>query len=76
MVLQGVGKKLLTSKTGLRMNWVQATENKGFPASWFSPRPPHQAEHAAGSCLQEPPTGALIIVSAASGGWDVKSRDL
>ena len=33
---------------------------------------PYQAEHASGSCLQEPPTTALIIVSAASGGWDAK----
>lgn len=52
--------------TGLR-------ENRGHPASWYcSPLTPYQAKHTAGSCLLEPPTTALNIVSAASGGWDAK----
>lgn len=70
----GVERGLLTSGQDLRGIGYRS-QGKQRASSILVPPPPltpYQARHTAGSCLQEPPTTALIIVSAASGGWDAK----
>lgn len=72
--LEWGGEGAADLRTGPERDWVQVPrKTKGIqhPGS-TPPLTPYQARHTAGSCLQEPPTTALIIVSAASGGWDAK----
>lgn len=73
--LSGVERGLLTSGQDLRGIGYRSQGKQrasSIPVPPPPPLTPYQARHTAGSCLQEPPTTALIIVSAASGGWDAK----